>query len=123
MSPHPDSTLSIQDFSGLFSKFRGFIIVSTILSTALFTAAAFKLPKKYKAHFVLTIYSKYFQSPLIGDFVPELSESIEIRSQRESLIRQILTPDFLDALGTKYGIYASHRSTAGATSWIQELRT
>jgi uncharacterized protein involved in exopolysaccharide biosynthesis len=92
MSPQRETTLTIQDFSGIFSKFRGMILTATLLSTVLFTAAAYKLPKKYKAHFILTIYSKYFQSPLIGDFVPELSESGETRSQRESLIRQILTP-------------------------------
>jgi hypothetical protein len=76
------------------------------------------LPKKYKAHFVLTIYSKYFQSPLIGDFVPGLGESTEMRSQRESLIRQILTPEYLDMLGTKYGIYGADKKNPLAFSWI-----
>jgi len=110
--PQHEASLTIQDFSGLFSKYGGWIVAATLTGGILFTAAAFKLPKKYKAHFVLTIYSKYFQSPLIGDFVPELSESSEMRSQRESLIRQILTPEYLDSLGNKYGIYASEESQA-----------
>lgn len=122
MTSHTDATITIQDLSGLISKFLGLIITSTILSTLLFTVAAYKLPKKYKAHFVLTIYSKYFQSPLVGDFIPELSEAGETASQRESLIRQILTPEYLDYLGTKYGIYAAQNIHSVSPSWIQTTR-
>src|SRR6267378_2705822 len=101
-----ESTLNIQDLPRLISKYWPSIITATFVSTLLFIVGAHYIPKKYKAYFVLTIYSKYFQSPLIGDFVPELSESGEIRSQRESLIRQVLSPAFLDSLGEKYGIYS-----------------
>jgi len=82
-------------------------MASAMSGMVLATLAAGQVPKKYKSHFILTIYSKYFQSPLIGDFVPELSESGEIKSQRESLIRQVVTPEYLDYLGTKFGAYSS----------------
>src|ERR1700687_3972472 len=121
MSSFSEPTLNIQDVPRLFSKYWPSMIIATLVSTTLFIIAANHIPKKYKAHFILTIYSKYFQSPLIGDFIPELSESSEMRSQRESLIRQVLTPDYLDALGKKYGIYASSKNTAEATSWLQTL--
>src|SRR5438046_464031 len=86
----------------LFSKYRRFITTGTAVSLAMFIAAAFRLPKKYKAHFVLTIYSQYFQNPLIRDFVPETVNPFdpsEVKSQRESLIRQALTTEFLDSVG------------------------
>jgi hypothetical protein len=70
-----------------------------------FAAASIVLPKRYKASFVLTIYSNYFQNPLTRDFTSELYDSTEMRAQREAVLRQSLTPEFLDALGTKYGIY------------------
>src|SRR5580704_11398354 len=101
MTPIQEPTLNIQDVPRLFSKYWRSILVSTLVSTIVCLVASHYVPKKYKAHFVLTIYSKYFQSPLIGDFVPGLSESSEMKSQRESLIRQVLTPEYLDALGTK----------------------
>src|SRR5580765_1283717 len=105
MNTIKEPTFNVQDISGLFSKYWRSIFVATVLSTILGLTASHFVARKYKAHFVLTIYSKYFQSPLIGDFVPGLSESGETRSQRESLIRQVLTPEYLDALGKKYGIY------------------
>jgi hypothetical protein len=118
-TPFSQSPLNIQEMPGLISKYRGWIITATISGMILCTLAASQVPKKYKSHFVLTIYSKYFQSPLIGDFVPELSESGEIRSQRESLIRQVVTPEYLDFLAAKYGIYGSPKSPS--LSWHEKL--
>src|SRR5579871_4399715 len=122
MRPITEATLNIQDVPKLFSKYGFSIFVSTVVMTALFFAISFQVPKKYKTHFVLTIYSKYFQSPLIGDFVPELSESgNEMMSQRESLIRQVLTPEYLDELGTRYGIYSSSKKNPTPSSFMTRL--
>jgi len=124
MTASKDPTFHIQDVPQLFSKYWLWILLSTVVSTALSIAATQYVPKKYKAHFVLTIYSKYFQSPLIGDFVPGLSESTEMKSQREALIRQVLTPEFLDALGKKYNIYGSGKPNgflSRLTAWGQAL--
>ena len=118
-TPPPELPLNIQEMPRLLSKYRGWIITATVSGMVLFTLAATQAPKKYKSHFILTIYSKYFQSPLVGDFVPELSESGEIRSQRESLIRQILTPEYLDLLAAKYGIYDPHKNPS--LSWREKL--
>jgi len=117
-TPLSESPLNIQEMPALISKYRGWIIAATVSGMVLGTLAAGQLSKKYKSHFVLTIYSKYFQSPLIGDFVPELSESGEIRSQRESLIRQVLTPDYLDLLARKYGLFDSPKSSS--LSWHEK---
>jgi uncharacterized protein involved in exopolysaccharide biosynthesis len=108
-----EPALHLQDVPRLFSKYWVAIGLAALLGTILGLVASHYVPKKYKAHFVLTIYSKYFQSPLIGDFVPGISESGEMRSQREALIRQIITAEFLDTLGTQYNIYGS-----GKTNWL-----
>jgi len=107
MNPMPDSTFNAAEVFGLLSKHRLLMILGTTLGVALFVVAGYALPKKYKSHFTLTIYAKYFQNPLIQDFMPELNDPGEMKSERESLIRQALTPEFLDYLGTKYGIYHS----------------
>lgn len=123
MNPRSEPALNIQDVPRLFSKYWPSIVISTVLGTVLFIAAANHMPKKYKSYFVLTIYGKYFQSPLVGDFVPELSDFGEARSQRESLIRQVLTPDYLDALGGKYGIYASNANRKPSSPWRETLNS
>src|SRR5438046_10200332 len=94
----------VTDVLRLFSKYRGLIVKGTVVSLRMFIAASMILPKKYKTHFTLAIYSQYFQNPLLRDFVPELYDTIEMKSQRESLIRQALTPEFLDSLDARYGI-------------------
>jgi hypothetical protein len=109
-----ETTLNLQDVPRLFSKYWPWILIATFVSTAVFVFAAFQVPKKYKVHFTLTIYSKYFQSPLVGNFVPEVEPS-EMRSQRESLIRQVLSENYLDMLGTKYGIYSPRPDPASAS--------
>ncbi len=99
------NTLNPAEVFGLISRYKKLIITGTSVTLALFVAASFGMPKKYKSQFALTIYAKYFQNPLIRDFMPEVSDPGEMRSQRESLIRQSLTPEFIDSLGEKYGIY------------------
>jgi uncharacterized protein involved in exopolysaccharide biosynthesis len=123
MKTQPEVTLVIQDLPRIFSKYRRLIIKGSLLGLTVFLIAAYVLPSKYKVHFNLTIYAKYFQSPLIGDFIPGLNESGEMRSQRESLIRQALTPEFLDSLGEKYGIYPSSHKGSDTLSTYQALRS
>jgi hypothetical protein len=123
MTSRPEAALTLQDLPRIVTKYRRLMILGTVLSTVLFTLASFVLPKKYKTHFVLTIYTKYFQSPLIGEFVPELSDSGDIISQREALIRQVLTPSYVDSLGERYGIFAPHGNRAKASSWYQKWRS
>lgn len=106
MTPAEDRSFNTADIFRLFSKYRWLVITGSVFFMALFGAAAQLLPPKYKSHFVLSIYAKYFQSPLIRDFIPEIGEGPEMRLQREALIRQVLTPEFIDSLGVKYGIYA-----------------
>ncbi|MEK7389363.1 MAG: hypothetical protein AAB036_06675 [Elusimicrobiota bacterium] len=115
--------LDIQMASRLWSKHRRLVLSGVLLGGALSLVAAFIMPTKYRVHFVLTIYSKYFQTPLIGDFLPSLSESSDARAQRESLMRQTLTPEFIDSIGSKYGIYASLRPASQNTSPLQTLRS
>jgi hypothetical protein len=114
MKPLSESTLNLQDVPRLFSKYWPGILIATLVCTTVFVFASFQIPKKYKVHFTLTIYSKYFQSPLVGNFVPEVEPS-EMRSQRESLIRQVLSESYLDGLGTKYGIYNPHPDASSAS--------
>ena len=105
MNDSAQSPINLQDVPALLSKYRGLVLKGILLSTIVFTVSSFLLPKKYKSHVVFTMNARYFHSPLIGDFVPGLSDSSDIMSQREALIRESMAPEFLDALGSRYGIY------------------
>jgi len=122
MSTITEPTFHPVEAFGLITKYRRLILTGTTLMTALFIAAAYTLPKKYKSHFTLTINTLYFQNPLIRDFIPEVSDYSEMRSQRESLIRQALTPEFLGTLGVKYRIYSARKTlTPGLISHLKSL--
>ena len=105
MNTNPEMTFGAADALGLFSKYRVLLIVTTLFSVVFCTAAAYILPNKYKAHFVVAVDPKYFQSPLTREFIPEVSDPVELKAEAAALLWQTLTPDFLDALGQKYGLY------------------
>src|SRR5690242_2218770 len=98
-------TPEFSDIWRAWSRHWGWALLGTLLTTALFAAAATILPQRFKSRFVLAIHSSYFQNPLTRDLTPDIYDAAEMRSQRESLIRQSMTPDFIDYLGRKYGIY------------------
>ena len=55
-----ETTFNAAEVFGLLSKYRRLMLIGTTLGMTLFTVAAYTLPKKYKSHFTLTIYAKYF---------------------------------------------------------------
>lgn len=64
------------------------------------------IPKTFKSGFVISIYSKYFQNPMVRDFTPETYDSTEMRPQRESLVKKAFDDAFLDQIGEKYSFFS-----------------
>src|SRR6266700_6453 len=118
-----ETALTVQDIPRLIVKYRRSMIVSALCGLSLFSTAAFILPKKYKDSFVLTVDPRYFQSPLVGEFIPGLGGAGEMKSQGESLLRQSLTPEFLDSLGQKYELYSFLRPHPATDSLYRRARS
>jgi uncharacterized protein involved in exopolysaccharide biosynthesis len=100
------------DLSGLIKLLRSrykMILAIVGASMFLFMLATLVLPKKYKSTAALTIYTKYFQNPLVKDFLPEIYDNNELKSQRETLIRKAFTSEFLNELGDKHGLFKTKR--------------
>jgi len=114
--------VTVQDVPRLLLKYRRSLVTSSLIGLVVFTAASFVLPSKYKVNFIMTIDPRYFQSPLVGEFIPGLGGSDEMKSQGESLLRQALTPEFLDALGQKYEIYSFLKTRTATHSLYRRLR-
>jgi hypothetical protein len=117
-----EETLTVQDVPRLLVKYRRSIVAGALIGLAVFTTASFILPPKYKVKFILTIDPLYFQSPLVGEFIPGLGGSGDMKTQGESLMRQALTPEFLDSLGQKYEIYSFLKAGTASNSLYRRIR-
>ena len=84
------------------------IALVVLLTTGIATALSFYLPQTYKSTAILSIYSKYFQNPLVRDFISETNDSSELRSHREALIKEALDSNFISKVGDELKIF-THR--------------
>ncbi len=109
------------DLMALFQRYKRVIFVNAGFFSAVFLVAAFLLPHKYKSVATISIYTKYFQNPLVKDFLPDLYDTTELKAQRENLIRQALSEDFLNALGEKHGLFKSERGSQKRGIEMDEL--
>lgn len=99
------NVFDLREFFAVLKRRSTLICGIVGVCVTLFLIAALVFPKKYKSSMVITIYNKYFHLPLVKDFTSEISDSRELRIQRESIVRQSLNDEFLDELGDKYAIY------------------
>jgi hypothetical protein len=81
------------------------VVLSFLVCLLIAVVAAKELPRKYKSTGVLSIQSSYFRNPLVSDLVSEVTDTTELNSQRQSMLRLALSDDFVDELATRYSIY------------------
>ena len=104
-----DESLDLSDLMVVIRRRKRMLISITACTALLFLLAAMVIPKKYKSTASITIYTKYFQNPLVKDFLPEIYDNTELKSQRETLIRKAFDSDFLNSLGEKYHIFKTSK--------------
>lgn len=66
------------------------------------------MPKKFTSTFEINVYNKYFQNPLISGVIPSLYNMPEMRSAIDSMVKEAISDDFIDEIGTTYKIYANN---------------
>jgi uncharacterized protein involved in exopolysaccharide biosynthesis len=118
---YPDNLNLVPLFAALRSRVS-WITAVTLFCTALSVAGSFLLPRKYKSESQLTIYTKYFQNPLVRELIADQYDSAEMRLQREALIRQALDEEFLDQVGEKKGFYKGAPGTPERSAERELLR-
>ncbi len=101
--------------------------IRTFAFTVTSTLAAFLLlyaviPKKFKSSAQITIYSQYFQNPLIKDFISEQYDPIEMRTQREAIIQQALDEDFIEKVGEEFKLFKTEKNSPKRGFEREELR-
>ncbi len=119
--PSPSAADHI-DVLALVRRYRAIIIVNIGVACAFFFGITFLLPQKFKSTATITIYTKYFQNPLVKDFLPELNDTSEMKAQRENLIRQSFSDGFLNALGERNKLFKSGPESGERATEIDEIR-
>ncbi|MDR3607102.1 MAG: hypothetical protein P4M08_06965 [Oligoflexia bacterium] len=100
-------------------RLLGSIVVVTVLA---FCALYAVLPKKYKSAAEITIYSRYFQNPLIRDFISEQYDTAEMRTQREALLQQAVDDGFLDQVASEFHLYRTPEGSPRRGGEREDLR-
>lgn len=97
--------MDLFNYVELFVKYRQklFFIFATCLMSVVVLIVV--LPKKYKSIGVLSISVKYFQNPLVREFVTETYDHQEMKAQREALLIAAISDRFVDELAQKYHLY------------------
>jgi uncharacterized protein involved in exopolysaccharide biosynthesis len=110
------------DIPALIRRYRALIAINLLVACGLFVSAAFVLPQKFKSIATITIYTKYFQNPLVKDFLPELYDTGELKAQRENLIRQSFSDEWLNGLGDREHLFKSQPGSPERETDLEELR-
>ena len=80
------------------------LIMWPILGAAVGYLVAMSISPRFKSISSIGIQGSYFQNPLIDDLVTQV-DAAETQSQRTSLVKLALSPEFLDFLANRYSQY------------------
>lgn len=116
-----ETVFDIREFVGLILRSRKVLASIIFASTAIFVAASFVIPKRYKATGTLSVQTDFFRFPLIEEFLPSPNDPAEILSKRDALVRSVLSHDFLDKLGDKYGLFKTQGKSPARNIEIEAL--
>lgn len=89
-----------------------FIIMSLFVGVAL--TAAFTIKPRYKVTSVISISPSYFQNSLMREFLSEVYDPAELRSQRSSIMSAALDKKFLDQMASENGVDLTKETSSQA---------
>ena len=98
-------SLSINDMFDLMRRNLVPVVVVMLTCIGLAVGALSLMSARYKSKSVLNIEPAYFQTAMVGDLLPQLSDSAEQSVARASLLRKALNDSFIDSLGEEFHIY------------------
>ena len=90
------------DFLAALMRNKPMIIFSIFVCCAIAASSYKFLQKNYKVTATISLETSYFQVPLVSGFLPEVSDTQELRAQRDALIHRALNHDFLTELNNQY---------------------
>jgi uncharacterized protein involved in exopolysaccharide biosynthesis len=97
--------MDFYNYSELIKKYRMNLFLIMLSFVLLSVVMIIVLPKKYKSLSVISISVKYFQNPLVREFVTETYDHQEMKAQREALLIAAVSDLFVDELAVRYRLY------------------
>lgn len=114
--------VKIADIFRLIGKYKLQIGAITIVTLGFAISLSELMPKIYKSHFEINVYSKYFQNPLISEIVPGLYNIPEMRFTIDSMIKEAINDDYIDRLATEFKFYSMEEDEESVAKKRQYLR-
>lgn len=87
--------LSVEWIIKQIYKYKFIFLLGIFLGTGTTLTIYKLLPKKYKTVGKINVSPKYFQNPMMMDFLPTVYDASELRSEREAAIAGALSREFL----------------------------
>lgn len=112
----------LRDLVRTINTYRNRIAVICVLSVAFCFQLTFWIEKQFTSTFELNVYSKYFQNPLISGVIPDVYNIPEMRFAIDSMVKEAISDEFVDELGTMYKIYSGTKDLREIARERQMLR-
>lgn len=99
----------------LFRKYglQVFIIVALFVGIGL--GSAYMIKPTYKVSSIISISPSYFQNSLMREFLSEIYDPTELRSQRQSIMTEVLNQNFLDEISQSVGLTTENETAEQAS--------
>lgn len=108
------------NLNNLIKRYRWSVLFILTLSVAIGLIAPKFIKPRYKVTAVISISPRYFQNPLVREFMSEVYDPTELKSQRESMIRQAFDQNFLDEVAKRLKFYREEQTGIEAAYRRQE---
>ena len=97
----------LRDLFKVINNYRYKIALICIISVAFCFQLTFWIEKQFTSTFEINVYSKYFQNPLISGVIPDVYNIPEMRFAIDSMVKEAISDEFIDEIGTQYKIYTT----------------
>ncbi|MGI6524180.1 MAG: Wzz/FepE/Etk N-terminal domain-containing protein [Bdellovibrionota bacterium] len=101
-----EQTIDFRDIFALLLRNFWTIFLISGFCIGIATALTYVLPKRYKSKGVISIQASYFQNPLVNSLITDVYDPSELKGQRQALLQQALTLEFIDDFGKDFGEFS-----------------
>jgi LPS O-antigen subunit length determinant protein (WzzB/FepE family) len=112
----------IRDLVNIILKYFWKMAIIVVLCLAFSITLTQVMKKKYQADFEINVYSKYFQNPLISGIIPSVYNVPEMRFTIDSMVKEAISDEFIDKIGTEYNIYSDTKDASQMAKEREFLR-
>ena len=115
--PDMEDKIYIKDLLKKIFKYKLAISLILIGATGFLISMSYLIPKTYRSEFEINVYSKYFKNGIISEVVPGVGSLKEMTDTINSMVREVMSDEYIDELGIEYKFYSDLRSSEELTTY------